>query len=170
MPDYQQGKIYKLINHELKGLVYYGSTAQTLKKRLQCHKYDSKRRNNSSKIMFSVGYPEIILLEYYPCETKQELEARERVFIEGNECVNIEIPGRTKNEWNEDNKEKRKEKSKQYYIDNKEKLNEKRSEKTDCQCGGKYTQANKSVHLKSKKHIKFSTQQDVDVDHVNQPT
>ena len=155
MPDYKQGKIYKIINHELKGLVYYGSTAQTLKKRLQCHKYDSKRRNNSSKIMFSVGYPEIILLEYYPCETKQELEARERVFIEGNECVNIEIPGRTKNEWNEDNKEK---------------LNEKRSEKTDCQCGGKYTQANKSVHLKSKKHIKFSTQQDVDVDHVNLPT
>ena len=158
IPDYQQGKIYKLINHELPNLVYYGSTTQTLNKRLQCHKDDSKRTNNSSKIMFSIGCPEIILLEYYPCETKQELEAKEREWIEGNECVNHYIPGRTqketielKKQYQQDNKEQLAEYYKQWRQDNKQTLNK----KTDCHCGGKYTYQNKAQHKKTKKHIAF---------------
>ena len=183
IPDYQQGKIYKLINHELPNLVYYGSTTQTLNKRLQCHKDDSKRTNNSSKIMFSIGCPEIILLEYYPCETKQELEAKEREWIEGNECVNHYIPGRTQKETIElkkqhyqDNKEIYKLKNKKYRQDNnekiKEKRNEKRNEKTDCECGGKYIYSSKSRHIKSKKHIKFISLKKplLDVDHEDLPT
>tara|TARA_R110000772_G_scaffold102128_1_gene202772 strand:- start:816 stop:1334 length:519 start_codon:yes stop_codon:yes gene_type:complete len=168
MPDYQQAKIYKLINYELKGLVYYGSTTQTLNERFSSHKSDSKTKNKSSKIMFSLGSPEIILLEYYPCSSKEELEARERVWVEGNECVNHNIPGRTGKEYHEDNKEKILEYKKQWREDNKETL----TEKFDCQCGGKYTQANKSGHLKTKKHKEFisSTQPVVDVDHVNQQT
>mgnify|MGYP003656080151 CR=1 FL=1 len=160
MPDYQQAKIYKIVNHELKGLVYYGSTTATLKKRFSQHKTSL---NCSSKALFSVGYPEIILLEYYPCETKQELEERERVWIEGNECVNKYITGRTAKE----HKELKKEYYKQYRQDN----NEQRKEKFDCECGGKYTHTNISIHLKSKKHIMFSsTQQCVGEDHVNLPT
>jgi hypothetical protein len=180
MPNYQQGKIYKIINEQLKGLIYYGSTAQPLNIRLSCHKSDCKIKNNSSKIMFSVGCPEIILLEDYPCETKQELEARERVWIEGNECVNHYIPGRTMKEWYQDNKEKKKKQSKQYNQDNKETIKEKykkycqdnnekikakQYEKFDCECGGKYTHSNITIHKKTKKHIKFisSNQSCVDV-------
>ena len=124
IPDYQQGKIYKIINHELPNLIYYGSTTRTLNNRFSRHK--NKYNNCSSKIMFSVGTPEIILLEEYPCETKQELEERERYYIEGNECVNHYIPCRTKKEYYEDNKEKLNEQSKQYKQDNKEKLKEAR--------------------------------------------
>jgi len=117
MPDYQQSKIYKIINHELKGLVYYGSTTTTLKQRLSCH----KTLNCSSKALFSVGTPEIILLEYYPCETKAELLKRERVWIEGNECVNHYIPGRTDKEYYQDNKDKLKDQNKKWKSENKEK-------------------------------------------------
>tara|TARA_R110000765_G_scaffold324111_1_gene415759 strand:- start:164 stop:712 length:549 start_codon:yes stop_codon:yes gene_type:complete len=176
MPDYQQSKIYKIINHELPNLVYYGSTTQPLTRRFSKHKDASKTRNGSSKIMFRVGSPEIILLEYYPCETKAELLKRERVWIKGNECINHAIPGRTDAEYYQDNKEKKIEQSKQYNQDNKEKIleyfkqwkldnKEKINEKFNCECGGKYTQANKSGHLKTKKHIKFisSNQSSVDV-------
>jgi hypothetical protein len=138
MPNYQESKIYKIINTELPNLIYYGSTTLKLKYRLSSHNCDSKRYNISSKIMFSVGYPEIILLEEYPCETKEELEARERVWIEGNECVNNNIPGRTDKEYYEDNKEK----IKQYYQDNKEKFNEKNKQ---------YRQDNKEKILENQK-------------------
>lgn len=62
-------------------------------------------------------------------------------------------------QYNQDNKEKRnqyrqdhKEETKQYYQDHKEELNQKRYKKITCFCGGKYTHANRSRHLKSKKH------------------
>ena len=138
MRDYNQSKIYKIINEELKGLVYYGSTTAPLKQRYTEHK--SKSNNCSSKIMFSVGTPEIILLEEYPCSSKEELIKRERYWIEGNECVNHHIPGRT---------------LKEYRDDNKNLINKQMSEKNNCECGGKYTYGHKSVHMKTKKHIKF---------------
>ena len=37
----------------------------------------------------------IILIETYPCNSKYELEAKERWYIEHNECVNMVIPTRT---------------------------------------------------------------------------
>ena len=179
MPDYQQSKIYKIINEELKGLVYYGSTTQKLNYRFIKH----KNLNCSSKALFSVGTPVIILLEEYPCETKADLLKRERYWIENNECVNIEIPGRTQKETIElkkqhyqDNKEIYKLKNKKYRQDNnekiKEKRNEKRNEKTDCECGGKYIYSSKSRHIKSKKHIKFISLKKplLDVDHECLPT
>ena len=148
MTDYQQGKIYKIINEELPNLVYYGSTTTTLKQRFTKHK---SSLNCSSKVMFNVGTPEIILLEYYPCETRKELEARERVWVEDNECVNHNVPGRTHKEYCEANKEKRYEKTKQWVEDNKETINE----KFDCECGGKYIHKNKARHLKCNKHKEF---------------
>ena len=166
IPDYQQGKIYKIINHELPNLIYYGSTTRTLNNRFSRHK--NKYNNCSSKIMFSVGTPEIILLEEYPCETKQELEERERYYIEGNECVNHYIPCRTKKEYYEDNKEKLNEQSKQYKQDNKEQLVEyfkqyrqdnkqTLNEKFECECGGQYTHKHITTHFKTKKHIAFAS-------------
>jgi hypothetical protein len=163
MPNYNNSKIYKIINSELPNLIYYGSTTQTLKSRFNKHKNTS---HCSSKALFSVGTPEIILLEDYPCETKADLLKRERVFIEGNECINYIIPGRTKKEYKQDNKEKIKEQSKQYKQDNKEKIKEtnkqykqdnkeKIKEQFDCQCGIKYTYNNKTTHNKTKKHQSY---------------
>jgi hypothetical protein len=103
----------------------------------------------------------IVLIENCPCENKDELYKRERLYIETLECVNKYIPNRTQKEWNIENREKIKDYQKEYRnanietiknyrIDNKEKNNE----KFICSCcGGKYTCIGKSQHLKTEKHI-----------------
>jgi hypothetical protein len=64
------------------------------------------------------------------------------------------------------NKETLSEQSKKYYLNNKEhrkdyhknyklKNAEKLTQKFDCECGGKYTYANKSEHLKTLNHLKY---------------
>jgi hypothetical protein len=67
---------------------------------------------------------EIVLLELYPCSCKEELHARERWYIENNECVNKYIPTRTIEEYYQDNKEQIKGQKKKYYETNKEQIKE----------------------------------------------
>ena len=81
MNKYNEGKIYKIINPELPNLIYIGSTIESLKTRFSKHKWNSKKVNNSSKILFSVGEPEIILLEAYSCECRKELIMKEQEYI-----------------------------------------------------------------------------------------
>jgi hypothetical protein len=58
-------------------------------------------------------------------------------------------------EYREKNKERTKEYDKEYREQNKDKINERQNKKFDCDCGGKYTYAHKSQHLKSKKHQNY---------------
>ena len=111
MPDYSKSKIYKIVCN-IAGLIYIGSTSQPLCRRIQDHKNDYKRYLNgkhnyvsSFKILENDNY-NIILVEDFPCETKEQLHARERYWIENTECVNIYIPTRTDKEYYEQNKEK----------------------------------------------------------------
>jgi hypothetical protein len=130
--DYANGRIYKITGE---GMTYYGSTTQALSKRMYCH----KQLTCSSKIIMETGEAIIVLVELFPCKSKEELFSRERWFIENNECVNKLIPNRTQTEKKEkikqwrinnknhtnqyliDNADKIKEYRKQYNIDNKEK-------------------------------------------------
>jgi len=65
-----------------------------------------------------------VLVENYPCNSKDELLARERHYIENNECVNKYIPGRPKAEADKAyaiaNKDKIQEYKKEYYEKNKD--------------------------------------------------
>tara|TARA_R110002049_G_scaffold296138_1_gene484050 strand:+ start:73 stop:573 length:501 start_codon:yes stop_codon:yes gene_type:complete len=59
-----------------------------------------------------------------------------------------------KKAYHEKHKEYNQEKRKKYYKSNKVELNEKQSVKFNCDiCGGKFTRANKSAHLKTNKHL-----------------
>ena len=156
MADYSKGKIYKITCNETEK-IYIGSTTQTLTKRFKQHKNNHKywkngKYNNTSifKLFDEYGKDScnIELIENYPCDNNKELERREAYFIRKNKCYNITIPGRTKKEYKENNKEKIKEEMKKYRENNKEKL----KEKYVCECGGKYTYCNKPTHFKSKKH------------------
>jgi len=183
MINYQNGKIYKIVCNKT-GLIYIGSTTKRLLcQRLTAHKADynryKKRKHHymtSFKILENNDY-NIILLEEFPCESKDQLHARERYYIESIECVNKFIPTRTNKEYREDNKDKIKE----YYENNKDKIKEHRkiyvennkdkisdnkkeyyknhkeqkNKKIECECGGKYTHQHKSTHIKSKKHQKY---------------
>ena len=127
MPDYSKGKIYRLVGG---GLVYYGSTVNELRFRLRQHKCPSSICR--SKLLFETGDKvEIVLVEYFPCENKMELTARERWYIENNECVNKIIPTRTDAEYYQDNKNKIIKQTNQYYHTNKDYCKIKQKERYD---------------------------------------
>ena len=121
MVNYSNGKIYKITGG---GMTYYGSTTQPLNKRLAVH----RNLNCSSKIIIETGKYDICLVEEFKCENKEQLHARERFYIENNECINKRIPSRTKKEYYEDNKEQIKEIKKKYYEDKKEQIKDQRKE------------------------------------------
>ena len=160
-------KIYQITDNTNNN-IYIGSTCQSLKTRLSVHKSDYKRflkglyNNVKSFDVLKNGDYKIELLENCDIKTKQELLERERFYIENNDCLNKNIPGRTDKEY----KQYQKEYKKDYYFNNKEKINDihkeyretnkdKANEKFDCECGGKYTNCGKSHHIKTNKQKKY---------------
>ena len=128
MPDYSNGKIYKITSSNT-DLIYIGSTTQSLSVRKSDHvrrfrkfQEDSKIDTVSHKIFSFGGSIDICLVENYPCENKEQLHARERYFIENLTCVNKQRPGRTQKEYKEQHKEKIDEYQKNYKIINKVKI------------------------------------------------
>ena len=68
MVNYQNGKVYKIINKNNE-IIYIGSTAQKLCQRYQTHNHKSPNHK-------------IILIENYPCNSREELRKREQKVIE----------------------------------------------------------------------------------------
>jgi len=152
MPNYQNGKIYMIWGGDDR---YYGSTIDTLSRRFGKHTSSS---NCKSRIIFDkygVKNCKIELVELFPCNSKEELNAREGFYIRNNTCVNRCIAGRTKKEYHEEHKEHINEYQKNYKIANREILNEKAKKQIVCECGGHYSLRNKIQHEKSKKHQSF---------------
>jgi len=137
MVNYSNGKVYKIESH-LGDNVYYGSTTKKyLSQRMDKHRCDYKQwlQGKASLIMsykmfeqYGIENCKIILIENCPCESKDELAAREAYYIRNFECVNKIVPGRTKKEYREDNKEAIKEREKQYREDNKEAIKQYRED------------------------------------------
>ena len=99
MVNYSLGKIYK-IECNVTGLIYIGSTCEpTLARRWANHVSDYKRYLNSSKhyiTSFKVlenGNYNIVLIEKYSCNSKDELLSRERYWTQQIDCVNKCKPG-----------------------------------------------------------------------------
>tara|TARA_R110000822_G_scaffold299451_1_gene422428 strand:- start:224 stop:736 length:513 start_codon:yes stop_codon:yes gene_type:complete len=152
MPDYSLGKIYMIypkVEDADEGDVYYGSTTNTLARRMSEH----RRKECSSKILFDKYGVEncfIELVENYPCETKDELNKKEGEYIRNYKCVNKAIPGRTRKEYYIDNSDKVKEYKKQYYIENIDNIKEEKKQKTNCpQCNKEMNKRCISRHIKS---------------------
>ena len=171
MPNYNNGKIYKIIDTENK-VIYIGSTVEKLCKRYSKHKHKA------------IGN-KIILLENFPCNSREELVKKEQEFIEQYDNLlnkhraynSIEYHKEYHKEYNlkyhnehyEENKDKILEKAKVYYEKNKNKISEKTkiyyeknkveiSEKYKikviCECGCEISKYN-NKHKKTKKHIKL---------------
>tara|TARA_R110000765_G_C18572470_1_gene565248 strand:+ start:37 stop:543 length:507 start_codon:yes stop_codon:yes gene_type:complete len=160
------GMIYKLTDNSDK--VYYGFTINPLKKRLSKHKGIS---NSCSSKMMDKDTMKIECLEQYYFDTdvdyKPFLKKREGYYIRNFECINKQIPDRTKKEYKEihiindkEKYEKNKEQillqKKQYYEKIKEQISLKRKEKFTCECGSFIRKSDKTRHLKSKKHIAYN--------------
>jgi hypothetical protein len=144
MPDYQNGKIYKLVSNNDPDLVYYGSTTQPLSVRKAGHMRNyrywkqgiSKYRPTTTDVIES-GDVDIVLVENYPCDNKEKLHKRERHWIDCSQCVNKHIPSRTYEEWREANKDKIRERAKEYYAENINVIKEKRKRAYRAKCDGK---------------------------------
>jgi hypothetical protein len=140
MPDYQLGKIYKIVCNTTE-LTYYGSTCEpTLARQLAGHTSnykgwkDGKRKAKmTSHDIIENKNCEIVLVELAPSNDKMELHRRERYYIENNDCVNKMTPAMTKKETYEKyikveaNEIFRKEQFDKYLEKNKEKLTEQRA-------------------------------------------
>ena len=182
---YQNGSIYKLCCKDPAITDCYVGSTCAFRNRKWKHKY-SCNNENSKGYNYNVyqfirdhgGFSnwDMIELIKYPCNTKRELELKEREYLEMlGGTLNNQIPTRSikeygkahyeanKEEINEKakiyrqvNKEREKERCKAYREANKEEIKEKQSEKFNCEvCGGKFTHSNKSFHIKTPKHQKF---------------
>jgi hypothetical protein len=190
-PDYSNGKIYKIVSFQT-DKVYVGSTTSRLSKRLSEHisayKYYEKYKKGRVITSFEiVQYDDcdIVLLENFSCDSKEELHGRERHFIERMDCVNKCIPTRTIKEYKEDHKDRLKkqnklykeanketikqngkiyrennkdiirEKKKQYREANKDRLRAHKSKQCICPCGSTYTYCHQKRHFRTAKHQQF---------------
>ena len=130
--DYGNGRIY-CIRNSIDNELYIGSTCQSLSKRFQKHKDDSRGYKKDRKLYSKInalGIDKfyIELIEKYPCENVEQLRKREGELIrEWKPVLNKLVAGRTKDEL----------------------------EKTriECDCGGSYLLSHKGEHLQSKKHL-----------------
>ena len=157
MPDYKQGKIYALRSYKTT-MIYIGSTTQTLSQRLGGHKGDYKRwlKTNknwcSSFEIIKQGDCYIELIEYADCKTRAELRKKEGETIRKLDCVNkvkyvegktIEETKQYRKKWDEDNKERIRQREKEYRIT-------KRKERYEY--NKKWKQENREKYLKQRKN------------------
>lgn len=158
MPNYQNGKIYKIINNENDD-IYIGSTCSPLSVRMALHRrhfklYQQTQKNyiTSFKIL-ELTTAKIILIENFPCNTKEELTAREAYYIRELLCVNKCIPLRTDAEYRLDNLEAIQETKKKCYEENKEHYLEKARERRETENKEEVKKYKQEWYLKNKEKL-----------------
>lgn len=181
MEKYQRGKIYAIICRKT-GRQYIGSTCEpTLAKRLAQHVVDFKywkegRRFPTSFEIIKDGDYYIVLLESYPCNSKDELRMCEQKHIDSCDCVNkvkayqseeelidykkqynVEYYKQNCNEileqkkqYYHQNRDKISEYKKQYHEKNRDEINAKAREKVCCpHCNNEINKNNLTRHIKT---------------------
>ena len=128
--NYKNGKIY-CIRNTITDDIYVGSSCEKyLSKRWVKHK--SSMNNDRDKDtplymkMNELGVENfyIELIENYPCESNDELRAREGHYIRELSTLNKRVETRTDKEWKEENRDYMKDWKKQYYQEHKEETKE----------------------------------------------
>ena len=138
--------------------IYVGSTEKDINERLNQHEThyrlfkDGKFHYITSFEILECKDYKIELLENKVCQSKEERDTVEcKYIINTPNTVNRNLPGRTREQYYNDNKEDIYEYHRQRYQNNKQEL----KRKHNCFCGGKYTKKHKSRHEKSQKHQTF---------------
>ena len=174
MPDYSKGKIYKIVSDDT-DVIYVGSTTHKYLKSYFSNNHRCKYRywlegKESYKYSFELmklPHNEIFQLQPYPCNSRHELEAKEREWMEklrkdGVTVINKNVPGRTAAEWRQDNPDYHKE----YQQDNPDKHRNYQKKYRDknqveCACGGSSskTKSKKARHEKTGIHQAYLAKQ-----------
>jgi len=181
--------VYKIscIDENIKDC-YIGSTNNfsTRKRRHKSRSKNNFNHGNVYKFINEHGGWENWVMEKIEDVSEENRFIRERYYIENTEfTLNYIIPGRTREEWRQinkekirelhrvwvkNNREKDREKSRKYYQKNREKLkeryrkyyqknrekeNHRKSQKITCECGCVVRKDGISDHRKSKKHLEL---------------
>ncbi len=181
---YPEYIIYKLCSDDT-DLFYVGSTRNMVQRRKNhkssCNNPNSPAYNNKkSKTIREFGGWDnwrLVPIEKMENVSRFEAECREEVVrVELNALLNSQrasCGGLTEQEYNaeyyKEHQDYYKEKHAEYYKANREyfenyrkehreELYRKQKKKFDCDCGGRFTQQNKSTHFKSKLHIRYLEQ------------
>lgn len=145
--NYADGKIYRLVATGT-DQVYIGSTCGTLKQRHWHHNYTAAHPESQKPTMACKLYEEgrtvaIQLIEAFPCETRDQLLARERYWLENTpKAINRNTPGGLG--WREA-RARRQEEHEEYMADY-------RAIDFECECGAKIKRCEKARHQRSAKH------------------
>ena len=132
MPNYNNGKIYKIVNN-IDNMIYIGSTTTKLCYRMAVHRCNMIKNKNATLYQhmrkLGIEYFTIVLIEEYPCSNKDQLLRRERYILELHNkqiLLNKNRPNRTNIErlqqmrnWHIDNKEYHANQMKLWFINNK---------------------------------------------------
>ena len=111
---YHNSKIYQITDIGY-SKCYIGSTTEELSQRMARHRLDYKSFLSGGKEghtrsfdlfnEYGVENCKIELIEYFKCDTLQELRKKEGEHIKNTECVNKLVAGRSVKEYYVDNKE-----------------------------------------------------------------
>lgn len=130
MPNYQEGKIYKIYN-TINDDIYVGSTTRKLSERMAEHRRRITNVREQNYLIYmafrehGVDNFYIELIEKCPCNDREELMKTEGKYIRSlKPSLNKAIAGRTRKEYQEDNREHIKEYTKLWKEDNKEHIKE----------------------------------------------
>jgi hypothetical protein len=107
--------------------------------------------------------------EYYKDNKAQLLENVKQYYDENRDKIleqrhdyyekNRETFSEQQKQYYDENRDKILEQQHKYYEQNREKINH----KSTCECGGHFTQVNKALHLKTKKHKLFLQNQNLNI-------
>lgn len=162
MPDYQKGKIYKIVSDSHPQDVYYGSTCQSLSCRMSGHRSEFKLEINRTccNTIITYGDAKIFLVEKFPCDSKEELLQRERHYIENNKCINKRLPIISEEEkkkknvtYNQAHKEESKQACIKYELSHKEERSARKRERVQCECGMTVSQHSLERHKTRQLHL-----------------
>ncbi len=161
---YHESKIYKIVSTKTKN-VYIGSTTNKyLCNRFGQHAFEYRKwTNGDKKYRYVTSFDilkfddaEIILVEKFPCESKDELTARERYWIDNTpNCINKIKPTRTPQQYYEDKRAIILQRQKEYQRKNKEAIALNAKTKINCECGSAYTKSNRNKHVKTECHLNY---------------
>ena len=178
---YQKEKIYKIISSQTTD-VYYGSTIQAkLSYRMAKHRANYRSWING-ECAYTTSYEvvkfedaNIILVESFPCNSKDELTAREQYYIDNHDCVNKQKAwtGLSKKEYlqkyhsnnrhkvkayREKHREELNRYDREHYPERREKVLAKKREKFLCECGKTISVGFKAKHVRNQTHLNLIKQ------------
>jgi len=163
MVNYQQSKIYKIVSNTSDDICYVGSTTKKyLCQRMDNHRNGYKCWKKGAKISTTTSFElfekygvencRIELIEIFPCNSKDELFKKEGEHIRLLNCVNKNVAGRTRleyqKEYRENNHDTILEYQKKWCEDNPE--YQKKWKETNPECNNEYQKKWYSVNRDTK--------------------